>query len=1246
MNAQYQNLNVIQEKIFFNSPNKILTSSGNSSSSSEEKEYISRSQIESQMAKKQQLGRSLSADSTSVSSNPSNSDGLSIPDHLNQPRRRDSGNWSGDRNSASSSSSTTLDNPYMYLMNKRNTSVPPSPTRNGQFYDAGYDSYSLSSTDSYPPKHPVMQLAKIPESLTMTGDCEKLCLEADQLLEKSKLVEEAHDFETALVLCNAAAGKARAAMNAPYSNPHTMTFARMKHNTCVMRARSLYRRILIEKGSDFPKDQSNTNSLNGPRHGRQNSKEKAIQRQNSKEMLQETATKNIEIYATLPKKKVSLKLVDHDDQILAIEPIETKRNERESRGIFGRSKESKEKRSRSEDRSKASSRDVEPQALTNAKDTLKKHKEDKDEKKDKDSKTGKKQHKIRRKLLMGGLIRRKNRSMPDLSEGAGDVPNKEEAAQQQKTVDDSSFGVSSKLGTLSQSGYLSEGHLEYHVSNVNPSLERSKLMRKSFHGSVRQLVVAKIPPPPPLRKTSALTRELVEEHHMQLKNQQKGFYNAHEQIKPFHEANMSLISNVSSNTSMSEDSCQTIITCAQVHHEQSPLKPCDIMQAPIHQVPLKHDTVDEVDHFIPEIFGSVMELPPYPSPPSTTCHSRQASEDFPPPPPSINFEPLNEQLNEIQNLQIKRTDSLDTVQGCTSILAHLQLRQEALRAKELDDKKPDSVYTSENWLKELQIKQMALKKIQPESKTAEVPNVKDLSSRSEQSMIQLPGESKRVNVRTGMNGLLIPPATSTTPHTIKRMDNGEEVEYAIVDKKKNQIKFEVPQSQLQEELREVEMLNQVMHNTLANVGKRTKKKSVSFCDQVILVATANDEEDYTFVPNPILERVLKSINNDNNSEDESKDQVDTPVPIQPPHETLHSPPLQYMSPPTQSYHQLNELPYNFNQPKTEQQPDGFGYQTLEQHVPLTITNQQVFPSLQSQSLPRNEQFQEMMMMMQKKPESIAIVGVQQHLKKNQFNNSGPSMQQFDYVGNQGSELSNLGIPLQALSPMGAQSAYIQLPQNSAIVRNNAAGYPYPTNLQQPIQYPFVHQLPNSTSAGQQQHINNIMNANRIGMFQGQQMYQKQPQLMIQSPEPQNGFIMQPAYQRVPFPGQEMTPNMNPYDQQTPMNPMMNHSSPLNNVYHMKPIQKKVSFEPGTKGGPEGQSPTVSTTITDFNNNQTNANHVIPTKVSISTYNTSIIKASAKATQCNLCRKKHTVGNALYCADCDFYLSRFQTNARR
>ena len=122
-------------------------------------------------------------------------DPLKIPDSANVPRRRDSGNWSGDRNSASSSSSTSLENTYPFIVgNKNNPRVPTSPqgkqgSQNSPEYanlgigvnhnvaagvnpvihqmnqghpmqqqqqpphpqnDAGYDSYSLSSNDSYP----------------------------------------------------------------------------------------------------------------------------------------------------------------------------------------------------------------------------------------------------------------------------------------------------------------------------------------------------------------------------------------------------------------------------------------------------------------------------------------------------------------------------------------------------------------------------------------------------------------------------------------------------------------------------------------------------------------------------------------------------------------------------------------------------------------------------------------------------------------------------------------------------------------------------------------------------------------------------------------------------------------------------------------------------------------------------------------------------------------------------------------
>lgn len=74
----------------------------------------------------------------------------------------------------------------------------------------------------------------------LTDDCERLCAEVDQLLDRS---EQAEDLITALSLCNAAVNKARAAMDAPYSNPQTASFATMKHNACVLRARTLHRKL-------------------------------------------------------------------------------------------------------------------------------------------------------------------------------------------------------------------------------------------------------------------------------------------------------------------------------------------------------------------------------------------------------------------------------------------------------------------------------------------------------------------------------------------------------------------------------------------------------------------------------------------------------------------------------------------------------------------------------------------------------------------------------------------------------------------------------------------------------------------------------------------------------------------------------------------------------------------------------------------------------------------------------------------
>ncbi|KAK0086493.1 hypothetical protein PV325_003107 [Microctonus aethiopoides] len=551
--SDYQNLTDIQSNIF--PKQDVDTVDGET-----ESKYISRRAVESvmQQQKKQQmqLTRSLSAGSTPQ-------DGISIPDHLNVPRRRDSGNWSGDRNSASSSSSTTMDNPYLYIVNKmqRNSGVPKSPTsKSGELsssssghYDAGYDSYSLSSTDSLPLQQGLkhnLQLAQIPEGYQPSpgDDCERLCKETDALLDKSRAAEDAGDLGTAVALCNAASSKARAAMDAPYNNPHTITIARMKHNTCVMRSRSLHRRIMQEqaiangeKEEAAPEGRHSRENSKSGQHSRQNSRDKGNHsRQNSRELLINTpvivdkpSTKNIEIYATLPKKKTlrskatAVNVIEDEEYML----YETKPTQR--LGLFSRTKrcdddKKDKKRARSEERNKNVSRDfsllptrssISPKNVKQEKpkeiiDTTNKNVQVNNAASTGDQKQGKKQHKIRRKLLMGGLIKRKNRSMPDLREGQDGQPavcqeNNSNTLPKQ-SVDDSNVGLKggNEVGQ-SLSGYLSEGHLEFSGScnTGNPNLERSRLMRKSFHGNAPKVLhVAKVPPPPPLRTTSQLSK--------------------------------------------------------------------------------------------------------------------------------------------------------------------------------------------------------------------------------------------------------------------------------------------------------------------------------------------------------------------------------------------------------------------------------------------------------------------------------------------------------------------------------------------------------------------------------------------------------------------------------------------------------------------------------------------------------------------------------------------------------------------
>ncbi|XP_060835488.1 uncharacterized protein LOC132918323 isoform X3 [Rhopalosiphum padi] len=705
--------------------------------------------------------------------------------------RRDSGNWSGDRNSASSSSSTSLENPYQYFVGKIQnrtgngfSGVPRSPNKPKDYtmnqFDLGYDSYSLSSNDSLPLQQNLkhnLQLAQIPEghqtshtSLkngsknSAVDEVERLCAEADQLLGKSEATE---DLVMALSLCNLAAGKARAAMDAPYSNPQVASFARMKHNTCVMRARSLHKRLEEPlhstnkhgEGRHSREGSSCSNRGSQVSHSRQNSKDKTIQhsRQNSKELLDmslqlsslqnspiDKSVKNIEIYATLPKNKKGLLSRSSNKTKQVIEDEEYMMYERPSRSLQTKSKTNKkdgEKRARSEERGTKNTKEFLSNSLT--KETKKPKVED--------NKQGKKQHKIRRKLLMGGLIKRKNRSMPDLRED--ELQIKDPPKEKIVSKDDSMVDSISSQNNLS--GYLSEGHLE---STGNPNLLRSKLMRKSFYTN-KFLHFAKVPPPPPMRTSSQLSKAESNKQHNDWCSEPQSLPYIHPRKEDVTYANGGML--------LDKDNKNVMITQAQVHHN-----------------PEQNVVVNNVDDL-------GFPLPPYPSPLNSVCHSRQPSEEFPPPPPPA--------------------QAIDEVDGACLVIPKEQIKLE--------------VTEENNWVKELQSKQASWCGNDQVGQDLESKSiVKDLKNKFEQKSI--------------IDNLIT--------HAINNLPADSICE--IVDEEEKKIEKELKGA-----------LSKSTFDNSESKRKLGKKKNVTFCEQVVLVATAEEDEVDSYIPNPILERVLRSV---------------------------------------------------------------------------------------------------------------------------------------------------------------------------------------------------------------------------------------------------------------------------------------------------------------------------------------------------------------------------------------------------
>ncbi|XP_054258693.1 uncharacterized protein LOC128983429 isoform X2 [Macrosteles quadrilineatus] len=850
--------------------------------------------------------------------------------------RRDSGNWSGDRNSASSSSSTSLENPYHYIVGKmhlRGKMQPDGPC------DQGYDSYSLSSNDSLPLQQTLkhnLQLAQIPEGHhspigglhvghsqygsnkpSCTDDCERLCAEAEELLGRS---EAAEDLVTALSLCNAAAYKARAAMDAPYSNPQTASAARMKHNTCIMRARSLHKKL--EEPNKHPEGRhsregsgcsnrgstgshSRQNSRDKGNHSRQNSREllvntmplssqssKNIQREPSVITIERPAPKNIEIYATLPKSKKGL-LSRATKTKTTVEDEEYLMYDRPGRSLYSSrsklsGKKDGEKRARSEERNNKTAKEKEFVSNSLSKEVKKQTKVE-------EPKQNKKQHKIRRKLLMGGLIKRKNRSMPDLREDEVSPKNVMKDDPKTLTKDDSSVGSKTEK-TMGLSGYLSEGHLEF---SGNPNLERSKLMRKSFHGS-KVLQMAKIPPPPPLRTTSQLSKSdrppfplPSDDSKQNLKNERTGEWCREPQSLPYIPASSyndtKKIESVTYANGgyllQGSNQSNTVVTTAQVHQEQSPLA-----------------ARDEVDSGVP-CDANGFPLPPYPSPLNSVAHSRQASEDFPPPPPEVITQ-------DVDQSSVRPPSPASLLVQVQQKRLQILAENEAKAAAAAESYEAARAVGGETWLRELQAKQAALK-----GKNGYTQHSKSESPVSSGSRISTPTKSidsiqhyESRDRLTPQNGLNDVAAGNQQMASVK--DLKSRFENIKIGKDSETVQQLMNKTSLESPIDSISYDAQVNNNTMINsltydsslitahmngfdisrdsslckeLGKDTslsssnqslskqhfdnheprrksgKKKNVTFCEQVVLVATADEDEIDSYIPNPILERVLRSV---------------------------------------------------------------------------------------------------------------------------------------------------------------------------------------------------------------------------------------------------------------------------------------------------------------------------------------------------------------------------------------------------
>ena len=714
-----------------------------------------------------------------------------------------------------------------------------------------------------------------------------------------------------------------------------------------------------------------------------------------------------------------------------------------------------------------------------------------------------------------------------------------------------------------------------------------------------------------------------------------------------------------------------LVTQAEVHNEHN--SSVSVYMCEQSSTEMQQDPSDKVTSTSPP----TLPLPPYPSPLNSVSHSRQASEDFPPPPPPLDSAVATEAVNKLLAfcteetlLQNSCSPSPQQQQKTASgLLLQLQQKRQQILSKEVsaitkevETEATSSVKSGEEWLRELQAKQAErqLKKLQncmadamnrsgqqdnstinSTSQEKKPSSVKDLASRFENIHLHKPqvpvgsaeseirlaktiiGPALMVPVSNGINGRVSPglsqeqitlapqPAlslnssfdlstnflTNCPPNlrenrsdnmfdtgvlSVKKRNSASDSSVecllsaggsAILEQKAHDLSLAAVTSEMKKELSSQGTLE------VKEIRKKNiKKKNVTFCDQVILVATAEDEEEDNYIPNPILERVLRSafhgkqespqqlaephieVRNLQGSELRSEP-VRSTMNVKEQQQKVDHPQQPYQKVPLQPVHNTNQ--YNAVYQHVPQQNQHMQHQILHQtsyqHDPRS-PYKPVHPDMlrnSSQVHPFH-------------PPAVHLpyqhVPMPQHMYSTYTPQQNLHIQQQRNIAPQQHAITN-SHPEQQTNSLSATS----LPACNDITQIPPE-YQHPP---QPVHQPYYHQ----------QFTNSVP-----GLSNGQAV-----------PYPQRQPVISTAIQQLNGHGSDPLPYLKQSQQSTP-------------PYQHPPVR---------------QIPVSVKGLQNPNSNRDAGRH-LEKKLSPVTDNA-----------CHLCRKKQVVPPAVYCGDCDFYLSRFR-----